>query len=343
MGKSLKKTVRRTEFYVFLAIILLSVIVEVRSGQFFTGNTMLDITRALIIPAMFCLCEMIVLISGGTDVSFPAIASLSMFVVSTRMANYQGSVVEMLLVGALIGLVMGALNGFLVGYFQFPTLIVTLGTSSLFYGILFGPLAAQEYPAPPQLIALGKASLFSIVNPVTGVKSDMPVTVLFLIGLIVLVWFLLRHTMLGRGIYAIGGDKVSARRAGFRVLGTQMFIYCFVGFVAGFAGVARAAMLQNCNPTNLTGLEMTAIAACVLGGVSVAGGKGTIIGTIFGITLMTIMDNSLIMMGIPTYWQKVFTGMIILLGTGIMSYRYMKSKEKVNVKLEKAGALHGKN
>lgn len=337
MQTRLKKALRRSEFYIFIAIIVLAVIIQLRSGQFFTGNNLVDLARALMIPAMFCIAEMMVLISGGTDVSFPAIASLSMFIVSTRMANFGGSVAIMLLVGALLGLAMGTLNGFLVGYFGFPTLIVTLGTSSLFYGILYGPFAAQEYPAPAQLVALGKAKLFSIYNTSSGLKSDMPLTILFFIALLFIAWFIMRKTMLGRGIYAIGGDRVSAQRAGFHIFGIQMFIYTFSGLIAGFTGVLRTAMLQNCNPTNLNGMEMTVIAACVLGGVSVTGGKGTITGTMLGIALMTIMSNSLIMMGISTYWQKVFTGLIILIGTGVTSYRYLKTSEAVTVKIREEG------
>lgn len=325
----MKKYVRRSETYLLLAIFLLALIVQFRSGQFFTGNNIIDLIRALIVPAMFCIIEMLVLVSGGTDVSFPAIASLSMFVVSTRMANYNGSVFGMLAVGALLGLLMGAVNGFLIGYFNFSALIVTLGTSSLFFGIMYGPFAAQEYPAPPQMIKLGKSKLFTVVNPKSGLKSDMPVAIIFLIVLLILVWFILKKTMLGRGIYAIGGDITAAQRAGFNVFGIQMFIYCFAGLVAGFTGVLRCSMLQNVNPTNLEGIEMTVIAACVLGGASVLGGKGSLFGVMLGISLITIMENSLILMGIPTYWQRVFTGLIILIGTGATSYQEFKRQRQI--------------
>ena len=156
----------------------------------------------------------------------------------------------------------------------------------------------------------------------------MPVSFLFLLALIVLVWFLLRHTKLGRGIYAIGGDMNSARRAGFNVFHIQMFIYCFCGALAGFVGVTRACMMLDCDPTNMVGMDMTCIAACVLGGISLSGGSGTITGTLIGVTFLSIMSNSLILIGVSTYWEKVFTGLIIIIGTGISAYQVTRKNSK---------------
>ena len=132
--------------------------------------------------------------------------------------------------------------------------------------------------------------------------------------------------MLGRGIYALGGDEISAKRAGFNVFGIKLFIYSYVGLIAGIGGIARASMMRNCHPTNLLGMEMTVIAAVVLGGTRVTGGLGTLTGTMLGMALMTIMSNSLIMLGIPTYWQKVFTGLIIIIGTGVSAYQVKQDR-----------------
>lgn len=316
-----------------IVVVVLACLIQGVSGQFFTGNNIVDIVRSLIIPGMFCIAEMIVLISGGIDVSFPAIASLSMYIVSAYMKDFTGSVIMFFIVGAVLGLAMGVLNGFLIAKFKFQPLIITLGTASLFNGILLGVFAANETPVPQPMYELGKAKLFTATNDALGISSDMPVTILFLIVLIVVVWLLMNKTILGRGIYGVGGDAVSAKRAGFNVFNIRMFVYCFSGAIAGFVGVARAVMMTNCQPTNLAGMEMTCIAACVLGGVSVTGGKGTITGTVIGILLMTMMSNSLILLGIPTYWQRVFTGAIILVGTGISAYQILKNNQKPNIKI----------
>ena len=324
-----------TEFFLSAAILLLAMLIELRSGgQFFTGNNMIRLSRALVVPAMFCIGQMMVIISGGVDVSFPAIASLSAFIVVRAMANFDGGIVVMLLLGAVLGLAMGAINGLIIGKFNFPALIVTLGTMSLFMGINYGPFAAQSFPVPGQMNELGLAYLFYAVNE-RGLRNSMPTTVLFLIALLVVAWFVMRRTMLGRGIYAVGGDRTSAERAGFNVFGIQMFVYCFSGLMAGFIGVTNTAMMRIYNPTSLNGMELTVIAACVLGGVSITGGKGTILGTMLGILMLTIMNTSLILLGISLNWQRVFTGAVIIVGTGISAYHHMKRRGSLSVDVVK--------
>lgn len=327
-----KKLTKRTEFYVFIALAALCIVIQARSGQFFTGNNLVDLARSLIVPAMFCVGEMFVLVSGGIDVSFPAIASVSMFVVSKHMEWYQGSVAVHMLVGTLLGLIMGSVNGLLIAKYRFNAFLVTLGTASVYTGVLFGALAAKKYPVPPPMYELGKMGLFTAHNETSGLSSTMPVTVIFFVLLLALAWFILRRTMLGRGIYALGGDPVAAERAGFDIFRIQMFIYCFVGALAGFMGVVRACMMLNCNPTTLNGMEMTCIAACVLGGASITGGRGTLFGVMLGIGLITVMSTSLILLGISTYWQKVFTGLIILVGTGVSAYQILRNQRKLAAK-----------
>ena len=321
---------KNTEPYVLAAIILLSFLIQFRSGQFFTGNNLVDLSRSIIVPALFAIGAQIVIVSGGIDVSFPAIASLSMYITTRVLLNidYSGPVILPYLMGAVFGILMGLFNGFLIGVFRFPTLVVTLGTSSLYIGIMQGVLAAHELPVPPAMFEHGKAKLFSAYNAGLGLSSDMPVTIFILIFFLALTYFLLKYTMLGRGIYALGGDEVSAQRAGFNILGIKLFIYSYVGLIAGIAGIARACMMRNCHPTNLLGIEMIVIAAVVLGGTRVTGGLGTLTGTMLGMALMTIMSNSLILLGISTYWQKVFTGMIILIGTGVSASQVVTSKKK---------------
>ena len=331
MGMLQSKRLMRTETFLIVALVLLAVLIEWRSGgQFFTSNNMIRLSRALIIPAMFCIGQMMVIISGGVDVSFPAIASLSGFIVVTGMSGFEGSVYIMLMAGAILGLVMGALNGVIIGKFNFPALIVTLGTMSLFLGIKYGPLAAQAFPVPDQMNELGLAYLFYTINE-RDLRASMPVAILFLIALLVVAWFVMRRTMLGRGIYAVGGERVSAERAGFSVFKIQMFIYCFTGFMAGFIGVTHASLTRTYNPTSLDGMELTVIAACVLGGVSITGGKGSILGTMLGVILLTTVNTSLILLRIPLYWQRVFTGAVILIGTGISAYHYMKRRRQLSV------------
>jgi simple sugar transport system permease protein len=311
------------EPWVLAAIVALSLLIQARSGQFFTGNNLVDLARALVVPALFSVGCMMVIVSGGIDVSFTAIASLAMYVTDKILVarGYDGSVLLAYAMSAGLGLLMGALNGSLIAFLRLPTLIVTLGTSSLYTGLMFGAFAASASDVPPAIADHGKQILFTAVNNDLGLTSTMPAQILILVGILVIVFLLLRYTMLGRGIYAIGGDEAAAERAGFNVRSIKMFLYCFVGVLAGVTGIVRISMIAYADPSTMLGMELPVIAAVVLGGVRVTGGVGTLTGTMLGVALMTILANSLILMGIPTYWSRAFTGAVIIVGTGVTAWR----------------------
>lgn len=334
---NLQKTLKSTEFYVALIILLLCTVIQMKSGQFFTGNNLVDLVRAFAVPAMFCIGEMFVIITGGVDVSFPAIASLSMFVVCSELENFASNPLEYFLVAMLIGLVVGILNGVIIARFKFPALIVTLGTSSICFGIMQGVFKSREYPLCAPLKELGEMNLFSATNPVSGLTSNMPVGVILMVILVFLGWFILNRTMLGRGIYAIGGDVKAAQRAGFNVFGILVFIYAFSGCMAGLIGVLRSTMLLAVHPNNLEGMEMTVIAACVLGGVRMTGGKGSVLGAMLGMALLVIVDNSLILLGISTIWKKVFIGGIIIIGTAASAIQAKRNERQLAIKMNEGG------
>ncbi|AIF50197.1 ABC-type transporter, integral membrane subunit [Pelosinus sp. UFO1] len=340
---NLQKTVKSTEFYVALIILLLCMAIQVKSGQFFTGNNLVDVVRAFLVPAMFCIGEMFIIITGGVDVSFPAIASLSMFVVCSQLEDVASNPLVFFGVAMFIGLMVGILNGVIIARFKFPALIVTLGTSSICFGIMQGVFKSREYPLCAPLKELGEMKLFSATNPVSGLTSNMPIGFILMILLIFLGWFILNRTMLGRGIYAIGGDVKAAQRAGFNVFGILLFIYAFSGCMAGLIGILRSTMLLAVHPNNLEGMEMTVIAACVLGGVRMTGGKGSVLGAMLGMALLTIVDNSLILLGISTVWQKVFTGAIIIIGTAASAIQAKRNERKLAIKMSEGGNWYGYN
>ena len=145
-----KKIRTSSEFYVFLIIILLSVVIQLRSGLFFTNNNIVDIARSMIVPSIYALCAFLAFISTGPDVSFPLIAALSSYlaIMVTYKTGYDGPWIFVFLVGMLFGGIMGALNGFIIVKYKFPSLIVTLGTSSIFSGILLGAFEAERMELP---------------------------------------------------------------------------------------------------------------------------------------------------------------------------------------------------
>jgi simple sugar transport system permease protein len=130
-------------------------------------------------------------------------------------------------------------------------------------------------------------------------------------------WFILNHTLLGRGIYAIGGSEVAAQRAGFNIVAIKFFIYGYVGMLAGLAGVAHVSLARMANPFDIVGIELTVITAVVLGGARISGGHGSVLGTLLGVFLLVLIDNNLILLGIDSTWQRAVFGVLILIGVSM--------------------------
>ncbi len=336
MKKFLAKAVRSNEFYVFLVILALGIIIQARSGQFFTANNLVDIANAMVVPGLFGIGAYLVIVSGGIDVSFPALASLAVYATTRVLVdnNYTGGIWLPFLMAMTLGALLGAFNGLFTARLALPTLIITLGTASVFSGVMQGVLSSVQIPnLPPAMNDFGTAVLFVARNPESGLTSNMPVSFLVLVGVLALAFVLTRYTMFGRGIFAIGGDESAAARAGFKVRKIKFWLYVLVGVIAAMAGLIRASMMGQMHPTNLLGMEMMVIAAVVLGGTAITGGTGSLTGVMLGTLLITIVQNSMILMGIPTFWQGFSLGLLIIVGTGISAYQVKKAGGRLRAAL----------
>lgn len=327
-----KSLLKKNEFYVAVTIIVLSIVIQARSGQFFTANNFVDLARAMIIPGMLTMGVMMEIISGGIDVSFPAISMLSMYATLEMMlkADYKGSVALVFAVASLIGLALGLINGALICCLRLPAFIITLGTSSIYLGFMQAVLKSHTSAILPEPVSkMVKSFLLTVTNEKLGITSSLPTVFIFMVVIVVFTALLLKYTMLGRGIYALGGDSDAAERAGFNTVAIRLFVYSFMGCLAGFVGITRTVLIGSCQPTSLIGYEMTCIAAAVLGGTRISGGHGTVSGTLLGVLLLTMVSNSLILMGIPTYWSKFVTGILIIIGTGVSAYQAIRQRRKL--------------
>jgi simple sugar transport system permease protein len=336
--RTLKKLVSRHETYISMVIVLLAFLIQLRSGQFFTPNNLVDLASALVVPGLFAIGAFMVIASGGIDVSFPALASLSIYATTKLLldSDYQGGMLLPTAMVLVFGALLGAVNGFLIARFNLPTLIVTLGTSSVFKGVMQGALNSQQLAViPPGMTGFGKSSLFIARNPVSGLTSRMPTAMIFLLAVLVISWFLLRYMMMGRGLFAIGGNEISAQRAGFNVRRIKFLLYVAVGMIASLAGLVRVCMMTQCHPTNMLGMEMMIIAGVVLGGTAITGGKGTLLGCMLGTILIVIVSNSLILLGIPTVWQGFFLGVLIIAGTGVSMFQVTRMSRHASRKASK--------
>ncbi|RJE86909.1 ABC transporter permease [Paenibacillus sp. 1011MAR3C5] len=323
----MRKWTKTSEFYVAIIILVLFAAIGSQNGAFFSSANMFDLIRSSIVPGIFVICTMMVIISGGIDVSFPAIATFSMFSATKiiLLLGFDVPVFAAFLLAGIIGLGLGLINGLLIAFFKLPTLIVTLGTSSMFSGFLLtfvGSRQISNLPAP--LEQFGKTQVIKFMTD-AGITVGLPMSVLITAAVIIVVAIMMKYTMIGRGIYALGGDPVSAERVGFNTKFLQCFVYGFVGFLAGIAGMIQTTMMRSSNPVDLLGTELLIIAAVVLGGVRITGGHGTVIGALLGLLLIVTIQNSLILVGIPSYWQRFVIGALILIGTGIAAYQIKRS------------------
>lgn len=311
-----------TPMILIYVMVVFCVIAAIRQPAFLSPATLINLCRAGIFTMCFAICEMVVIISGGIDVSFPAIGCVAMYVPMYMYNNGMGvdSVCFFFGVAILIGLAFGILNGVLVAILKLPPLIATLATSSVASGGLIMLLGTREFTTlPPSLDWLYSINLLTYTDPATGFKY--PLTILFLVPVIlcIVVALVLRYTMLGRGLYAIGGDKNAARVAGFNVKKLQFTAYIFCSVMASATAMIYTTLMHSSTTTALMGEEMIIIAACVVGGCRLTGGHGSVGGTILGVLLITLVQNNLNMLGVPTSWQIFAVGLVLLLGAVLSS------------------------
>lgn len=305
-----------------LAVVLLALIVamSIANPVFFTLPTAFSILRSSIVPLIFALGVLMVIISGGIDVSFAAIAVFAAYTtvraLETGMPDF--GLVGVFVLALLIGASLGAINGFLIAKFRLPTLIVTLGTQGIFKGVLL-TYVGSRYIAdlPTSMAQISTSNLFE-VNTSSG-SAYLHVLVVPAVLLALGLAWVLRSTMFGRSIYAIGGDVEAARRAGIRVVRTQMIVYVMAGTMAAIGGLVYVIMGRSASPQILVGSELDIIAAVVLGGASIFGGRGSVLGTTLGVLLVQVIYNSLILAGVPSAWQRTAVGVLLLVGVGIQA------------------------
>ena len=318
----------RNETLVAVTIVLLALVIGLNNPVFFTVGNAFDLLRSMIVIGIFAMAVMIVIVSGGIDVSFAAIGIFARYS-TVQLLNGtapDAPIWVACMLAALIGLGLGLINAFFIARFRLPTLIVTLGTLSMFHGFLLFAIGNNIVrDVPPAMTDFARSALVSV--PLTRGTANLHPGILITIAVALFVWWLLKYTMLGRSIYALGGSRDATERAGFSVPRIQYFIYAFAGLLAGIAGMTFGSLARQANPQDLVGTELTVIAAVVLGGAQLTGGRGTVIGTVLGVILVVIANNSLVLVGVPTVWQQVVIGVIILVGTGLPAIRARRAKQ----------------
>lgn len=328
---AIKRMTRRTEFYMFLVLIIMLIVIGIISkGGLFEPTQVVTILRAMVVDGMFAMCCLVVMVSGGFDLSFPAVAALAYSLATTiclKNGWCETNAFMGFLLAVVFGVILGMFNGWIISNFKLNTMIVTLATQTFFTGLSMGLFELKEITStlPQGFKDLGKSYLFEVYNS-AGLRSTMTTMFLFFVALCLITSFVLNRTMFGRALYAIGGNEVSAERAGYNVKRTKFLLYSVVGGVAGFTGMIRVCMASQSIPKALVNKEMTIIPAVILGGASIFGGEGTVFGTVCAVSIITVVSNSMLLMGIDTYWQDFFNGLVILIGVTVSALQAMRQK-----------------
>jgi simple sugar transport system permease protein len=226
------------------------------------------------------------------------------------------------------------LNGFLIYHYRMPAIIITIATQSLFYGLMYVITRGKLlYEVPSYFWNLADAKIFTVLNP-NGIPIGLSVVTVLWFVMALLFSLVLRYTILGRSIYLIGCNQTAAQRIGINLLKTTLFIYGITGAIAAAASIVHVSIVQTVIPNSIVGQEMQVIAAVVLGGASITGGKGSVLGTVLGVLLFAILSNSLTLLQISSYWYNVFIG-IIIIGSitinAVQEIRQRKNIVRVNV------------
>ena len=314
---------RRPEIFTLLLIIAACLVVIGANPDFLQMSNIVDILRASVVRGLFAMGVLVVLASGGIDVSFTAIAAFVMYALTMLVTNWfpEMPMTIILILAASGGAAFGALNGLLVHKLQAPSLIVTIGTQYVIRSFLLTFVGTALFMnIPVAMDAFGKASLFTH-HASNGVVSVLPATVLVLVVAALVTWFILERTLMGRAIFAVGGNPGIAERLGINLFRVRIFVFAYAGLLAGIAGVVHVSSNRLANPFDLAGMELEIIAAVVLGGARITGGSGSVIGTLLGVLLITIVSNVLIFVGIPSTLQLAIVGIFILLAGTIFALR----------------------
>lgn len=285
-----------------LILLLMCVVLSVLTPNFLEVNNLLNVLKQISIISILAAGMTFVILTGGIDLSVGSTVALS-GVISVMLSQQGVHAIPAMSVGVMAGILAGFINGYLTAKAKLPAFIVTLGSFTYIRGIAY--VLSAGYPivlTDPLFKFFGSGTVLAIPTPV------------FIMALVyVIAFFILKYTMFGRHVYAIGGNEEAASLTGIKVEATLIKVYIISGLLAGLAGVVLAGRLYSGQPTAGVGFELDAIAAVILGGTSFAGGIGTIQGTIIGALIMGVLSNGLTLMDVNYYWQLVIKGGVIIL------------------------------
>ena len=302
----------------FIALIAVLVFFSIAAPNFLSTANLILMSKHVALNAFLAMGMTFVIVTGGIDLSVGSIVGLCAMFAGGLILNgldlhigytVYFNVVEVIAITLGVGLAIGAVNGALITRLNVAPFIATLGTLYVARGFA---LLSSDGATFPNLVGKEEFGTTSYGVLGAGRLLGLPVVIWVLVAVALAAAYLARYTPLGRHIFAVGGNERAAALSGIRVTRVKMFVYMFSGFCAAIVGLVVSSELMASHPATGESFELNAIAAAVLGGTSMSGGRGTIGGTIVGAFVIGILSDGLVMMGVSSFWQMVIKGLVII-------------------------------
>ena len=327
----------------FIALIAVIVFFSIAAPNFLSTANLILMSKHVALNAFLAMGMTFVIITGGIDLSVGSIVGLCGMVAGYLVLNgidlqigytVYFNVIEIILITLVVGVLIGAVNGLLITRLNVAPFIATLGVLYVARGFALLSSGGSTFPNLAGKADLGNTG-FGFLG--AGRILNIPVSIWILIVVALGAAYLARYTPLGRHIVAVGGNERAARISGVRVDMVKMFVYMFSGFCAAIVGLIISSELMASHPATGESFELNAIAAAVLGGTSMSGGRGTIGGTIIGAFVIGILSDGLVMMGVSSFWQMVIKGLVIIVAVVVdQAQRRLQSRVTL-MQMAKAG------
>ncbi|MCD6122820.1 MAG: ABC transporter permease [Spirochaetales bacterium] len=298
---------KKREFSLFIFIVFTVFIISLRSPRFFQLSNLYDILNDTSILIMVAMGQFIVIASGNGGIDLSVASGMALAGMSVAMLNQYYNNIPIfiiVLIALAIGFILGAFNGILVSFAGIPPIITTLGTMSIYRGFVF-VLSGGEWVSADEMTAafrkLPRGTFFGMTN-----------IIFFALVITVIFYIFMKYTKTGREIYGIGGNRTAAQYVGINIKKISFLVYSVSGIIVGLGGllwVSRYASAQN---DTAMGFELQTIAACVIGGVGIWGGSGTVVGVLFGAVFLGIINNALPIINLSPFYQMAIQGFVIL-------------------------------
>ena len=308
----------RTEVYLAVVIVVLAAAIGLATDEFLTFRNLFNLLEAYSVTAIFALGLFVVLVSGNIDISFAGTAAVTQYLTARVLVELGGDWATAFLMAGAIGVLIGFVNAVLVHTLKVISIIITISMMSILFGLLMYFTRGRSIYNLPRWFDDGVV-LFSIEFGEAD-RFDMTLPLIAVAVVAVVTWIMMNRMAIGRQLYALGGNPEAAQRMGCNILGLNLLAYGYMGLLAGVAGIVQAQRVKEVVPNALINSELDVLAAVVLGGASLAGGVGTVAGTLLGIILLAVIQNGLTLLGVSSFAHNVVIGLVILAAVSATAY-----------------------